>query len=125
MAAVWLIFLGVAVGAYWFMSRKQKHNLPPGPKGLPYIGNALQLDPLRPHLTLEEWAKVHGDVYTIKVWGTDIIVINGQEHMYDVHVKRSKDFAGRPNSFRFDNTCTQHNYMLNVDNLKTQIVYEF
>ena len=100
MTVVILILLGLATIAYWAATRKPKYCMPPGPKGLPYIGNAFQLDSMRPHLTLEEWTKMYGNVYTIKLWGTKIVVINGEEAMYDVYVKRSKEFAGRPNSFR-------------------------
>jgi cytochrome P450 len=37
----------------------------PSPRGLPLLGNALQLDPLRLHLILEQWAEAFGSVYTI------------------------------------------------------------
>jgi cytochrome P450 len=37
----------------------------PSPPGLPLLGNALQLDPPRMHLILEEWAEQFGSMYTI------------------------------------------------------------
>src|ERR1043165_7243593 len=37
----------------------------PSPRGLPLLGNALQLDLPRLHLILEEWAKEFGSVFTI------------------------------------------------------------
>ncbi len=37
----------------------------PSPRGLPLLGNALQLDLPRLHLILEEWAEAFGSAYTI------------------------------------------------------------
>ena len=37
----------------------------PSPKGLPLIGNLLQLAPERLHLTLEQWSRELGSMYTI------------------------------------------------------------
>src|SRR6202022_332520 len=37
----------------------------PSPRRLPLLGNALQLDPLRLHLILEQWTEAFGSVYTI------------------------------------------------------------
>jgi hypothetical protein len=37
----------------------------PSPRGLPLIGNMLQLDLPRLHLTFEEWAKEFGTAFTL------------------------------------------------------------
>lgn len=37
----------------------------PSPRGLPLLGNALQLDPKRMHLTLEGWCRELGPSYTL------------------------------------------------------------
>jgi cytochrome P450 len=46
----------------------------PSPRGLPLLGNALQLDPLRLHLILEQWAEAFGSVYTIGLGPKRIVV---------------------------------------------------
>lgn len=33
---------------------------PPGPKGLPILGNALDIDMNEPHVTYTEWGKIYG-----------------------------------------------------------------
>ena len=37
----------------------------PSPRGVPLLGNALQLDPKRMHLVLEKWCQAFGPAYTI------------------------------------------------------------
>ena len=69
--------------------------LPAGPPGWLVVGNTLQLDPLHPHLTLAEWAREYGDVYTISVNGSRIVVVNGADAVYEMMVTKSKQFAGR------------------------------
>src|SRR3981081_2124136 len=46
----------------------------PSPRGLPLLGNALQLDLPRLHLILEEWAEAFGSVYTIGLGPKRIVV---------------------------------------------------
>jgi cytochrome P450/nitrite reductase/ring-hydroxylating ferredoxin subunit len=47
----------------------------PGPKGLPVLGNILQLHPRRLHLTLEEWYRDFGCVYMYKLMNRPFVVI--------------------------------------------------
>ena len=49
-----------------YLTRK-KYNLPPGPRGLPFIGNVFQLDKTAAHNTMTEWSEEYGDVFKIKV----------------------------------------------------------
>ena len=58
------VVAGVLVVKY--LTRK-KYNLPPGPKGLPFIGNVFQLDKTATHNTMTEWSEEYGDVFKIKV----------------------------------------------------------
>ena len=47
--------------------KKKKYNLPPGPRGLPFIGNVHQLNPTKAHHTICEWQKQYGDIFRMKV----------------------------------------------------------
>ena len=72
----------------------------PGPKGLPFVGNLLQLDSKSPHAHLTEWAKQYGGVYSINLMGDNWVVVSSYEALHEVLVKRGPDFANRPNIFR-------------------------
>lgn len=46
----------------------------PGPRGLPFLGNALQLDIPRLHLILEKWAATYGPLYKIGLGPRPVVV---------------------------------------------------
>jgi cytochrome P450 len=53
----------------------------PSPKGLPLLGNALQLDPSRLHLILEKWCEQLGESYTFGLGPKRIFVSSNPEHL--------------------------------------------
>ena len=53
----------------------------PSPKGLPLLGNALQLDPARMHLILEGWCKELGPTYTFGLGPKRVFVSADPEHL--------------------------------------------
>jgi cytochrome P450/nitrite reductase/ring-hydroxylating ferredoxin subunit len=48
----------------------------PGPRGLPLVGNLLQLDLSRLHQVLEGWAEVHGPVYRYRMGPKWIVAVS-------------------------------------------------
>ena len=46
---------------------KKYKNLPPGPRGLPFVGNVFQLDDEKPHETITQWSEKYGDVFQMSV----------------------------------------------------------
>lgn len=62
-SVVWiLVTLGAWLCYTQLLVSEPRSNLPypPGPKGIPILGNALQLPPLKIWATFAEWAKVYG-----------------------------------------------------------------
>lgn len=51
----------------------------PGPRGLPLLGNALQLDTQKLHLILEGWARRYGPLYTFRLGPKRVVVIADAE----------------------------------------------
>ncbi|MDD5322092.1 MAG: cytochrome P450 [Methylococcales bacterium] len=47
-----------------------------GPKGLPVLGNILQIDLQRLHSILEEWSGIYGDIYKFKIANKTVVAIS-------------------------------------------------
>lgn len=68
---------------------------PPGPPGLPLVGNILQLrgDPLR---VLNDWARQYGHVYSLQLGAWPCVVISGHSSVVAGLTARGDSFSGRP-----------------------------
>ncbi|PIL24825.1 cytochrome P450 [Ganoderma sinense ZZ0214-1] len=75
---------------------KSRSHLPPGPKGLPLIGNVLAMP--RTHLG-RHFARMgdrYGDIVYMDILGQPMIVVNSYEVACELLDKRSATFSGRP-----------------------------
>ena len=99
MAVILVISAVVLLLVLFYITRKSRLNIP-GPKGLPIIGNIFELDKKRPHVSMSNWAKEYGQVYKIRFFHRDIVIISGYDALYEALVKRGREFAGRPKTYR-------------------------
>ncbi|KAL4220211.1 hypothetical protein ACF0H5_020619 [Mactra antiquata] len=90
------ILVGLFVGlfVYWLIQR-YKYNYPPGPSGLPILGNLLQIDQDKLHEQVFEWSKKYGPVVTVKFGHVTMLFVNDIDAALEVLVKKSTDFANR------------------------------
>ncbi|KAL7794247.1 cytochrome P450 [Trichoderma ceciliae] len=91
---------------YHQLLRKPRKNLPPGPKGLPLIGNILDLPP-KETPDYEHWNSVankYGPISSITVLGQTMIFITDKEATLEILEKKSSASSGRP-IFQFSNYC--------------------
>ena len=51
----------------------------PGPRGLPLLGNALQIQRERLHRTAEQWAREYGEVYRFRIGAREFVVVSNPE----------------------------------------------
>jgi cytochrome P450 len=60
----------------------------PGPKGLPFLGNLLQLDLNQLHRILEQWAQDYGPVYQFRIAHKPVVAITDADLIGEVLRKR-------------------------------------
>jgi len=51
----------------------------PGPRGIPILGNALQIDSTSMHLTAEKWSRTYGEVYRFRLGPRQLVVLSNPE----------------------------------------------
>lgn len=65
----------------------------PGPKGLPLLGNLLQIDLRRLHLILEGWAEIYGPLYRFRLLNKPVVVVSDSELIQQI-------LRDRPQTYR-------------------------
>ncbi|KAJ2901599.1 hypothetical protein MKZ38_001619 [Zalerion maritima] len=68
--------------------------VPPGPKGLPFIGNAHQLGE-QPHRQLQRWAAEFGELVSVRLGWENWVFINSPTAVRDIFDKQSAITSGR------------------------------
>ncbi|MBN3290235.1 CP2BB protein, partial [Polypterus senegalus] len=69
--------------------------MPPGPTPLPVIGNLLQVDGGRPHLSFLKMSETYGPVMTVHFGPKPVVVLVGFKAVHEALVKQADAFSGR------------------------------
>ena len=80
---------------FFFFRSKPKLPYPPGPKGLPVIGNMLMMGQLT-HRGLARLGKQYGGLVHLKMGGLHMVVVSTPEMAREVLQVQDKVFANRP-----------------------------
>ncbi|KAK1224158.1 hypothetical protein PQX77_012963 [Marasmius sp. AFHP31] len=77
--------------------------LPPGPRGLPLIGNMWDIARSQDLSWIRywKWAQVYGDIFQLRILGHRTIVLNSREAMTTLLEKRSYNYSDRPDMHMF------------------------
>ncbi|KZT56661.1 cytochrome P450 [Calocera cornea HHB12733] len=89
------IALLAAYTVYSYVGRRHSR-LPPGPAGLPLIGNLLQVPMSLPFLKFGDWSKVYGPIYSFSILGQPWVVISSIEMAGDIFDRMSQQTGDRP-----------------------------
>ncbi|KAF8181347.1 cytochrome P450 [Mycena galopus ATCC 62051] len=79
-------------------STANRKSLPPGPPGLPIIGNLHQLS-VRPWLTFTEWRNLYGPLLYFNVAGQNFVVLGSHRVAADLLDRRAQIYSDRPRNF--------------------------
>lgn len=97
-----------------FGAKYNRYPLPPGPQGLPLLGNVLQMPTSREWITFAAWGKAFGKTYIqicctaanleagiggvvhVSVFGRPIIVLNSRKAINDLLENKSGIYSDRP-----------------------------
>ncbi|KAJ6562395.1 hypothetical protein B0H19DRAFT_1234023 [Mycena capillaripes] len=99
-SGIWIYVFRTLYSIY--LSSKRQHGLPPGPPTLPFIGNIHIFPRQQLQYKFTEWAKIYGDVFSLKVMHLTIIVLNSPTTVKEVIDKRGATSSNRPASIMVD-----------------------
>ncbi|KAK0211401.1 cytochrome P450 [Desarmillaria ectypa] len=85
---------------------------PPGPKGLPLIGNLLDIPTKYQWLTYSRWAATYGDILFLSSPGNKTIILNSLEAATELLEKRSANYSDRPGFNMMNLTGWSFNFAL-------------
>nr|UBX54526.1 cytochrome P450 [Aspergillus sp.] len=91
----------VSNGIVFIANTLRPKDFPPGPRGLPGLGNLLQLNRSFPYLTYGAWARKFGNdtPLGVKMGATNVVVLNSGRLIRELFERRGAVYSDRPWQF--------------------------
>ncbi|KAG8884278.1 hypothetical protein FRB98_002518 [Tulasnella sp. 332] len=90
------LVLNLAIIWYIFKHSRRSIRHPPGPRGIPILGNLLQMPTSSHWLKFADWARKYGPLTYVNVAGQPMLIVNTQEAAIDLLVQRESIYSDRP-----------------------------
>nr|XP_020517117.1 cytochrome P450 2J1-like [Labrus bergylta] len=96
------------------------NKLSPGPWPLPLIGDLHRIRPARLHLQFTEFAEKYGKIFSLRLFGGRVVVINGYKLVREALVQKGEDYVDRPVVPLFDEMVGNRGLVMSNGNLWKQ-----
>ncbi|KAK7443505.1 hypothetical protein VKT23_015677 [Stygiomarasmius scandens] len=90
-----LLCVGALV-VVWIARNARRLPLPPGPPGIPIVGNIFDLQTTGSFFQFTEWKKKYGPIISLNLLGQTVIVLNNHKVAGDLLDRRSTIYSDRP-----------------------------
>jgi hypothetical protein len=101
-----LFVVSLLATLYLWFRRRQDSSLPPGPPGLPIIGNLHQAPKEAVWVTYQRWVEQYGPLVYLNFGGTNVILIGDHEVAKDLLDKKAMIYSSRPRMVSHESILT-------------------
>ncbi|XP_072294079.1 cytochrome P450 2J4-like [Eucyclogobius newberryi] len=91
-----LVFLFIFALFADFVKYWRPEDYPPGPWPIPFFGDVLRIKPSTIHLDFAQFAKKYGNIFSLRLFGGQMVVINGYRLVREALAVRGEDYVDRP-----------------------------